>query len=210
MKKTLIRIYEYFKKIYKITKRTFVAPKIPQNPDGKIYINVGCGNDSGKEFTNVDVLKFPNIHHVQDITDLSNFADNTVDMVYASHVVEHLPREKFFSTLKEWKRVLKRGGIFRFGVPDFDKLIEIYHGNSNNVEIIRDQVLGQKPPYDNHYTLWNFEFAKKVMEEAGFVNTRKWDYKTADHHDFKDRSSRSIKAGDKEVFFSLNIEAEKA
>jgi hypothetical protein len=130
-------------------------------------------------------------------------------MVYASHVVEHIPREKLKSTLLEWKRVLKDGGVFRFAVPDFDALVTIYQKSGHNIALVRDQVMGQNPPYHNHYTLWNFDFAKKMLEDLGYKNIRKWDFKNVDHHDFVDRSSRTLPVSGVEIPFSLNIEAEK-
>lgn len=209
MKKYLIKIYEYFRRKYLFLKRRFITPPLPKNPDRKTYINVGCALNSGPEFINIDVEPYPNIHYIQDITDLSNFTDNSVDMVYASHVVEHIPREQFDSTLLEWKRVLKSGGIFRFAVPDFDALIDIYSKSGQDVSYIRDQVMGQNPPYHNHYTLWNYRQAEKVLSDLGYRDIRKWDYKTVDHHDFIDRSSRSMKAGDQDIPFSLNVEGVK-
>ncbi len=205
----MVRFYEFLKRRKSFIKRRFVKPELPVNPGGKVYLNLGCATTSGKEFINIDVLPHANIHHIQDITDLSNFGDNTVDMVYASHVVEHIPREKFKSTLLEWRRVLKNGGIFRFAVPNFDALIDIYQRTNRNVEYVRDQVLGQDPPYNNHYTLWNFEYAEKILKELGYEQIEIWSPDKVDHHDFVDRSSRTLKVGDKEVLFSLNIQAKK-
>ncbi len=207
MKRYLIKPYEVIKKHFKIMKRTIKAPALPKNPDGKVYVNVGCGNDSGPEFTNVDVLTFPNIHYVHDIMDLSMFSSKSVDLLYASHVVEHIPREKLQQTLLEWKRVLKPGGTFRFSVPDFDKLIAIYQGNGSIVDVVRDQVLGQKPPYDNHYTLWNEAYARTFLGDLGFVDIRLWSPDTVDHHNFSDRSSRAISVQGVPVPLSLNIQA---
>ncbi|HYC34326.1 MAG TPA: methyltransferase domain-containing protein [Candidatus Paceibacterota bacterium] len=209
MRKTLIRVYEYLRKKLMFLKRRLVSPRLPENPDGKIYLNLGCAGNSGKEFTNIDVEPYPNIHHIQNIMDLSNFKDDSVDMVYASHVVEHIPRESLHSTLKEWKRVLKHGGVFRFAVPNFDALIDIYKKSGSNVHQIRDQVMGQNPPYHNHYTLWNFKYAKEILEELGYTDVKIWDPNTVDHHDFNDRSTRSMNVGGEDILFSLNVEATK-
>ncbi len=209
MRKILIRIYEFLKRRGRFLKRSFRAPAIPKNEDGKVFVNVGCGLASGKEFINVDVLPFPNIHHIQNISDLSMFPNNSVDMVYASHVFEHIPRGTLAATLKEWRRILKKGATLRLSVPDFDNLVAVYLGEGRKVDLVQNNILGQEPPYDNHYTLWNREKMKATLEGAGFTNVRTWSPDTTDHHDFKDRSSRMLKAGDKEVLLSLNIEADK-
>lgn len=208
-KLTLVRIYRLLRKNILFLKRKYKAPHIPTNNDGKVYLNLGCGEASAAEFINIDVEPYPNIHHIQDITELSNFADDSVDMVYASHVLEHIPKDKLIKTLQEWRRVLKTGGLLRFAVPNFDALVDIYIRSGKNVELVRDQVLGQNPPFNNHYTLWNIDYAKKVLEKNGFVNSRIWNPHTVEHHNFNDRATRTIKVGDEDILFSLNIEAEK-
>lgn len=210
MRKKLIRTYEFLRRRSLYVKRWFKAPSIPKNSGGKVFVNVGCGFDSSKEFINVDVLPLPHIHHVQNISDLSMFPDNSVDMLYASHVVEHLPKKDFDATIAEWRRVLKKRGVFRLSVPDFDNLVEVYVQEGRNPDLIQDNVLGQEPPYDNHYTLWSMKKMQAMLEHAGFTNVRRWSSETAEHHDFKDRSSRMLKAGDKEILLSLNIESDKA
>lgn len=210
MKKQLISIYEYLRRRLLFLKRKFIVPKLPVNSDNKIYLNLGCGLDSSAEFINVDALPFPNIHYVQNIYDLSMFTDNSVDLVYASHVMEHIPRNKFKTTLTEWRRVLKIDGVLRLSVPNFDALVEIYQGNNKNVDCIANQVLGgQDSIYNMHYSLWNFSKAKDVLESFGFKNIRYWAPETVDHHNFSDRSLRTIDVGNRKTLFSLNVEVEK-
>jgi SAM-dependent methyltransferase len=48
------------------------------------------------------------------------YSDETVDEVYASHVLEHVARADTIATLQEWVRVLKPGGIIRVAVPDME------------------------------------------------------------------------------------------
>ena len=52
--------------------------------------------------------------------------DGTVDAVYHSHVLEHLDREIVPAFLAEVRRVLKRGGVHRVVVPDFERLCRRY------------------------------------------------------------------------------------
>jgi SAM-dependent methyltransferase len=48
------------------------------------------------------------------------YPDNSADVVYHSHIFEHLDRAYAGGFLLEIKRVLKPGGIHRIVVPDFD------------------------------------------------------------------------------------------
>ena len=54
------------------------------------------------------------------------FKSNSVDVVYNSHVLEHLDRSVARGFLKEILRVLKPGGICRIVVPDFEFLCRSY------------------------------------------------------------------------------------
>lgn len=63
------------------------------------------------------------------IHDLSKgipFETNSVDVVYHSHLLEHLNRAVATDFLLEAKRVLKPNGIHRIVVPDFERLSKEY------------------------------------------------------------------------------------
>ena len=54
------------------------------------------------------------------------FADGTFDVVYHSHVLEHIRREAASAFLVECRRVLRPGGILRVVVPDLEQLSRDY------------------------------------------------------------------------------------
>lgn len=54
------------------------------------------------------------------------FGNNTFDLVFASHVLEHVPWYRVPSALEEVHRILKPGGEFEVYVPDFDYILECY------------------------------------------------------------------------------------
>jgi predicted SAM-dependent methyltransferase len=54
------------------------------------------------------------------------FASNSVDVVYHSHLFEHLDRSVAHDFLSEIRRVLKTGGILRIVVPDLENLCRSY------------------------------------------------------------------------------------
>jgi SAM-dependent methyltransferase len=53
-------------------------------------------------------------------------ADNSVDVVYHSHLLEHLDREVGVGFMREVHRVLRPGGIQRISVPDFERAARAY------------------------------------------------------------------------------------
>lgn len=54
------------------------------------------------------------------------FVSNSVDAIYHSHMLEHLDRDVAEKFLLEAHRVLKRGGIHRIVVPDFETVCRTY------------------------------------------------------------------------------------
>lgn len=57
------------------------------------------------------------------------FPDASVDVVYHSHLLEHLERKTALVFLAEVKRVLKPGGIHRIAVPDLEMACRDYLGS---------------------------------------------------------------------------------
>ncbi len=52
--------------------------------------------------------------------------DGSCDVVFSSHVFEHIPHVKLPSVIAEINRVLKPGGIFRILVPDLERIARAY------------------------------------------------------------------------------------
>jgi len=72
--------------------------------------------------------------------------DNSVDILYSSHMLEHLDKRETKQFICEAKRILIPGGIIRIVVPDFDKLINDYMVSNNPEKFLDDSCLvGEKP-----------------------------------------------------------------
>ncbi len=66
--------------------------------------------------------------HKQDIAKRLNLEDNSVDIIFTEHVMEHLPFESAIHFMKECLRVLKPNGVMRTAAPMLDKLIKFENG----------------------------------------------------------------------------------
>lgn len=63
---------------------------------------------------------------LHDLTKRLPFADNSVDVVYHSHLLEHLDKEAARGFLLEVKRVLRPEGLHRIVVPDMETVCRSY------------------------------------------------------------------------------------
>lgn len=191
-------------------RRELFPPRIAKNENNKIYIHLGCGPVNSPEFINVDIMPYSHIHYIRKVEDLSIFPDEYADLIYACHILEHISHNRVVDVLKEWCRVLKKGGILRLSVPDFDKLIEVYLSEGKDLDsIIGPLVGGQDNPYNYHYSVFNEALLKKLLISAGFKEVREWSPDRVELHNFEDWASRPIKRDKKDYFISLNLEAIK-
>ena len=86
-------------------------------------INIG-GEQIKDGWKIFNIQKKPGVDFIGDISDLSQFKDNSVEEIYISHVFEHVPQKKVDKTLKGIFRILKPSGKFYVSVPDMDVLFE--------------------------------------------------------------------------------------
>lgn len=84
-------------------------------------LEIGPGSKRIAGFETVNAIRTPATDHVADARALP-FADRSFDLVYASHVIEHLPWYQTEALLLEWARVLKPGGALEVWTVDALKL----------------------------------------------------------------------------------------
>ena len=82
-------------------------------------LHLGCGAKQIAGWFHVDALDYPHIDHQGPVDDLSFVPDASAQIIYAAHVLEHFGRNTYMAALREWRRVLRPGGILRLAVPDF-------------------------------------------------------------------------------------------
>lgn len=119
-----------------------------QTRSNSIKLNVGCGSFVTPGYENLDnspsllvqnnlifktmadiagrLLKrrfytpFPKCVKRWDINRGLPFTDASVEVVYSSHMLEHIPRSQVETFLEDVYRILKPGGILRLALPDLE------------------------------------------------------------------------------------------
>lgn len=154
--------------------------------DRKIVLNVGSGKIKSSSqtslFQNYKELSLDasdcNPDIIGDIRDLKEVPNNSVNAIYASHVVEHVHFHEVPQVLLSFMRVLTDDGFALIRVPDIgkishlieDKLLEKYYDSSLGPVTPLDMLYGhtgliaQKGSYMAHKTGFTLKSMSYILE----------------------------------------------
>ncbi len=161
----------------------YPRPKTRANGEGvwspPIRLNLGCGPIRLDGFINIDIVETAATDLVANIMSLPMFVDDSVDEVQLDAVYEHLFRHERRSALREWRRILRPGGLLRLSwIPDFDVVADYYvhrrngFGHMFGLEDAYAAALGNPQPSNApeqiHKDLFTKDSVRRELEEAGF------------------------------------------
>jgi predicted SAM-dependent methyltransferase len=90
------------------------------------YLNLGCGNRFHSSWENINFVSTGEGVVAHDLKQGIPFADNSFDVVYHSHVLEHFPKVEAVTFIRECYRVLRPQGTLRVVVPDLEQIAKVY------------------------------------------------------------------------------------
>jgi SAM-dependent methyltransferase len=115
-------------------------------------------------------------------------ADGSVDVIYSSHMLEHLDRAAGSQFLAEAHRVLKPGGVIRVAVPDLGMLVDRYNADGDADRLVEASLLATETPktvvaklrylvLGSRHHAWMYDARSLVaaLERAGFESARTLD-----------------------------------
>ena len=118
-----------------------------------------------------------------DITKKLPFKSNTLDLIYSSHLVEHIHYKQIIFFVNECKRVLKKNGKLIIATPSLEKITKISYGENNkNKKIlfsrqakwIKNEFISSSFQINllmrnfGHRYILDFDFIKKISNNLGF------------------------------------------
>jgi SAM-dependent methyltransferase len=171
-------------------------------------LHLGCGTRAPEGWVNVDnfigarlaripVLRWivrtsnafaldwpPNVF-LHDLRRRFPWPDASADVIYASHLLEHLTRDEGARFLRECQRVLKPNGIVRIVVPDLRAIVDGYlAGRLSSLDLVDALGVRAEAPGDGrlkrllapwfrfpHRCMYDRESLLGCLREAGFEAT---------------------------------------
>jgi predicted SAM-dependent methyltransferase len=172
-------------------------------------IHLGCGDVKLSNWINIDFNQTKSTDLVEDVSTLPSFSEESVDEIYACHVLEHfgLPEnfeiKPFNKVLKRWFDLLKPRGILYVSVPNLEAVLKGIVNSRNNIsnsyDFLRSLFGGQNYKGNIHYCGFTEEYLSYHLKQTGFKNIEPF-------NSFSEDTSRFVLHG---VKISLNLKAVK-
>ena len=134
-----------------------------------LRLDIGAGPLRHNGFTTVDAFTDADIR--AKMWDLP-LAAGTVDEIWSSHALEHVPLEQVAPTLAEWFRVLREGGTAIIQVPNLDYACHYWLSHPGETWALQIIFGNQAHKGEFHQTGWSPATLRAAIEAAGFVVDR--------------------------------------
>jgi predicted SAM-dependent methyltransferase len=186
----------------------------------RVKVNLGCGSQVLDGWLNVDyalgarLAKIPLFRplnrklglfnsdwdqriYLHDLSKKFPWDDHTIDIVYSSHLLEHLTKTDGRAFIAECHRVLRKGGILRIVVPDLRYIVGEYiegriladdfvahlsllYENKKN-ENKRNDMKSRLAPFFQfpHKCMYDAPRLAEILRETGFDVQRKAPFESA-------------------------------
>jgi predicted SAM-dependent methyltransferase len=160
--------------------RTWLAPA--SGNSAKVCVHLGPGQEGYKSgWINVDAnIISARIDVWADFRNKLPFRDNSVDVFYSHHVIEHLPDSSLPFHFREMYRCLKAGGAIRVGGPNGDEACRNFLAENHDwfhqyreFPDQHDSLGGQLVNFllcrGEHLTILTRSYLSELLKAAGFV-----------------------------------------
>lgn len=171
----------------------------------KPFLHIGCGDIDLHGWINIDARPADHVHILTNEVSLDQFADESIGVIYLSHVLEHFDFKDSSALLKTFHRKLKPGGVLLIAVPNFAALADIYTKTKNLKMIELALMGGQSYEYNYHKSVYDQELLRNKLLQAGFTHAELYDTRDEFGQEIGDFSTHHING----QLISLNMRAVK-
>ena len=162
-------------------------------------LNIGCGDVYLDGWINID-FKSENADLNHDLRKPLPYGDNSVDFIYNEHFIEHLSVKDAVIVLRDFYRVLKKGGVLRTATLDLDYLVSKFTYDWKNQDWIttygfewietRAEMLNICLREWGHKYVYNSEELERRLREAGFNNYHSEKLNNSSFHELSKKETR--------------------
>lgn len=129
-------------------------------------LNIGSGRDIRADYINVDHRQIDGVDVVADVRSLP-FEKDSLDEIYASHVIEHFTEKDAKDILAYWFTLLAKDGVIRIVVPNIDAMAREYAKGSITWSALRSVILGaQDYASDHHFNQFSLDSMEDLVKAA--------------------------------------------
>ena len=142
---------------------------------------------------------------------LSKIKNDSCDIIYACHILEHISRNEVQGVVNKWHSKIKPGGSLRIAVPDFEKIVQWYTKTKKLEDVLGLLIGGHKDQWDMHGMIFDRSVLQEILLRSGFRSIKEWDWRQTEHFEYDDFSQAYLPHMQKDQgsLMSLNIEAFK-
>lgn len=136
-----------------------------------VKLNLGCGDMVMEGFTNIDLFSEDPRVVKADVMNLP-YEENSVDLIYTSHLIEHFDYHEGRLFLAEMYRVLKPGSECVVETPELTNLCRRFATTPEHEQYKLYGILFGMPwvPRGAHLFLYTRGHLKAYMKDAGFID----------------------------------------
>lgn len=164
----------------------------------KVNLHLGSGNNVIKGWINYDIDPEKGAKKL-DLRKGLPHADNSVDLIFSEHVIEHFTKADGEKLLRECHRVLKKDGGLRIGWPGLEKLLKAYLLRNNAYK-------NHVTPHikHNHFHTWDELFSDSLFSwEHKYAYTSRHLKQLARFVGFRDVKSKKYGDSDYNIVFDI-------
>ena len=145
-------------------------PAVDQ-PGAAVRVNLGAGDMPADGWVDVDHegCPYPRDETV-DLTGPLPWADGSVDLVYAGHVLEHLSVEDCHRLLVDLRRCMRPGGQLMVVGPDLDRAEAMAAVGTLDVTLQSLRFGASRWPGDEHRWECTSTLVMQMLTEAGWID----------------------------------------
>lgn len=192
-----IKINQQLMKTKTLLYKYFIQPSVISKNEKKSFrcLEIGPGEKRIEGFEGLNIVKNGATDYIADVSKNISLKENTFDIVYTSHFLEHIEWYKVEFVMSEIYKILKPNGILELWVPDGLKISEQLllaergeltktpdgwkrrNPDDNPYIWVNGRLFyGDNPAYPSwHKGLFTEQYLFYLMKKAGFINIERMD-----------------------------------